>query len=167
MTTMKKTEKLSKSEQGKKSRAAGSRFELKVRKDLEDKGWIVSKWMNNVKLETLKINDKIINMFNGVHELVPAKHKFRGPGIPMAIGTGFPDFIAFKIKDIEKPEDGWEDNTIQPLSSKSFLTFNSNLLPAARLFLPCSDLLSFFVFFMVVIFIWAFFTRKFLPVFDY
>ena len=36
--------------QGKKNRAAGARFELKVRKDLEDKNWIVSKWMNNVDL---------------------------------------------------------------------------------------------------------------------
>ena len=35
--------------QGKKNRAAGARFELKVRKDLEDKGWIVSRWNNNVK----------------------------------------------------------------------------------------------------------------------
>lgn len=28
--------------------------------------------------------------------LVSAKRKFRGPGIPMAIGTGFPDYICFK-----------------------------------------------------------------------
>ena len=32
-------------------------------------------------------------MFCG--KLIPAKHKFRGLGIPMSIGTGFPDFIAF------------------------------------------------------------------------
>jgi len=29
------------------------------------------------------------------YKMIPAKHKFRGKGIPMAIGTGFPDFIAF------------------------------------------------------------------------
>lgn len=29
--------------------------------------------------------------------LVSARHKFRGKGIPMAIGTGFPDFIAFQF----------------------------------------------------------------------
>ena len=42
---------INKKKQGKKNRASGQRFELKVRKDLEEKGWIVSKWMNNVKLE--------------------------------------------------------------------------------------------------------------------
>lgn len=36
---------------GKKARASGARFELKVRKDLESKGWIVSKWMNQVEFE--------------------------------------------------------------------------------------------------------------------
>lgn len=35
--------------QGKRNLAKGRRFELKVRKDLEEKGWIVSKWMNNVE----------------------------------------------------------------------------------------------------------------------
>lgn len=84
--------------QGKRNRASGARFELKVRKDLESKGWIVSKWMNNVEFniefqgDTIQtIPDEVV-----VGKLVPAKHKFRGPGIPMAIGTGFPDFIAFK-----------------------------------------------------------------------
>lgn len=71
-----------KRKRGRLSRAAGARFELKVRKDLEGKGWIVSKWMNNFS----------------ENKLIPAKHKYRGPGIPMAIGTGFPDFIAFKNK---------------------------------------------------------------------
>ena len=40
--------KIDKRKQGKKNKASGSRFELKVRKDLESKGWIVAKWMNNV-----------------------------------------------------------------------------------------------------------------------
>ncbi|MCH7534192.1 MAG: hypothetical protein IH948_00300 [Bacteroidetes bacterium] len=95
---------------GKRSRAAGARFELKVRKDLESKGWIVSKWMNNVEFVETELKDTITNaqrMFDGsiVHKigeteivhgtLITAKHKFRGPGIPMAIGTGFPDFIAY------------------------------------------------------------------------
>ncbi len=73
---------------GKKSRAAGSRFELKVRKDLEEKKWIVSKWMDNVDIDN--------------NTLIPAKHKFRGKGIPMAIGTGFPDFICFKSSEIHR-----------------------------------------------------------------
>ena len=36
---------------GKKSKAAGSKFELKVRQDLETLGWIVAKWTNNVELD--------------------------------------------------------------------------------------------------------------------
>ncbi len=36
---------------GKKSRAAGAAFELRVRKDLEERGWIVDKWRNNVELK--------------------------------------------------------------------------------------------------------------------
>jgi len=75
--------KLNKQIQGKKNRAKGSAFERAVRKDLEKKGWVVAKWMNNIDLEK---------------GLVPAKHKFRGMGIPMSIGTGFPDFVCFNIK---------------------------------------------------------------------
>ena len=62
--------------QGKKNRASGQRFELKVRKDLESKGWIVSKWMNNVS----EVFEQDIGEY--VRELIPAKHKFRGMGIP-------------------------------------------------------------------------------------
>lgn len=68
---------------GKKSRAAGARFELKVRNQLESKGWIVDKWNNNVYLEEKK--------------LVKVKNKFLGPGKPMMLGAGFPDFVAFKL----------------------------------------------------------------------
>ncbi|MCH7568478.1 MAG: hypothetical protein IIA87_03570 [Nanoarchaeota archaeon] len=106
----------SKQKQGKKNKAAGSRFELKVRKDLESKGWIVSKWMNNVELgidikesETIREDSKSvkfkITLFPSKGKLIPAKHKFRGPGIPMAIGTGFPDFIAFRSKTYEEPQE--------------------------------------------------------------
>ena len=68
------------SSRGKKARQAGARFELKVRKDLESNGWIVSKWMNNVEF-SFTLDPHI-----QVGKLIPAKHKFRGPGIPMAIG---------------------------------------------------------------------------------
>ncbi len=82
-----------KSRIGKRSRNSGARFELKVRKNLEDKGWIVSKWMNNVELKyDLEVLFK--KVIKG--KLIPAKHKFRGKGIPMAIGTGFPDYICFR-----------------------------------------------------------------------
>ena len=110
-----KERKMNKKTQGKRNRESGARFELKVRKDLEEKGWIVSKWMSNVEL--LKggtedfVDDSQYDMeigvgsvtlekeipakkVNVIGKLIPAKHRFRGPGIPMAIGTGFPDFVA-------------------------------------------------------------------------
>lgn len=85
---------IDKVKQGKKNRESGARFERKVRKDLESKGWIVSKWMNNVDL-ILHTDSDMDKYLDG--KLIPAKHKFRGKGIPMAIGTGFPDFIAYKF----------------------------------------------------------------------
>lgn len=101
--------------QGKRNRAAGARFELRVRKDLEDKGWIVSKWMNNVQLASYDVveNGKKIDVLDDSF-LIPAKHKFRGPGIPMAIGTGFPDFIVYTFKqvniDVTNP---FEENIVE------------------------------------------------------
>ena len=63
--------------QGKRNRRKGLDFERKVREDLQESGWIVSKWQNNVNLK----NNKCI----------PAKHgKFK------MMQTGFPDFIAYK-----------------------------------------------------------------------
>lgn len=68
--------------QGKLSKAKGARFELRVRKDLEEKGRFVDKWTNNVDLEQNKIvtAKKIFNPFKKI--MVP--------------GAGFPDFISFK-----------------------------------------------------------------------
>jgi len=88
-------------EQGKKNKASGARFELKVRKDLEDKGWIVSKWMNNIELWESEWRKNYNDTPEMKGKLIPAKHKFRGLGIPMAIGTGFPDFIVFRPMEIE------------------------------------------------------------------
>ena len=77
-----KSKKKSNVEKGRKSRARGARFELKVRKELEDRGWIIDKWTNNVDLEHGK--------------LVKAKRTYNPFMKVMVIGTGFPDFIAFK-----------------------------------------------------------------------
>jgi len=86
-----------KSKRGKKSRAAGQRFEAKVRQDLESKGWIVSKWMNTVDCDR---DGKI-------GKLVPAKRKYNPFMKAMTIGTGFPDFVCFKrIKKEEETIDG-------------------------------------------------------------
>jgi len=68
---------------GKKSRAAGARFELKVRNELERQGWIMDKWTNNVDLEESK--------------LVKAKRKYNPYKRVLGIGTGFPDFVAFRL----------------------------------------------------------------------
>jgi hypothetical protein len=67
---------------GKKSRASGARFELKVRKELEELGWVVDKWTNNVDLENKHV--------------IPARRKFNPFSKVMSIGTGFPDFFASK-----------------------------------------------------------------------
>jgi len=87
-----------KKKQGKQNRAAGARFELKVRKDLEQDGWIVSKWMNTVE------DGKII----------PAKRKYNPFKKVLSIGTGFPDFIAFrpwtnKVYGVEVKSSGYLD----------------------------------------------------------
>lgn len=73
---------------GKVSKAAGGQFELRTRKDLEEKGWIVDKWTNNIDLEK--------------DELVAAKRKMRFINHNMrfmTLGTGFPDFITFQLMD--------------------------------------------------------------------
>ncbi|MEK6925766.1 MAG: hypothetical protein AABW50_00660 [Nanoarchaeota archaeon] len=71
---------------GKKARAAGGRFELKVRQHLEELGWIIGKWMNTVDQDK---NGKI-------GKLVPAKRKYNPFLKALGIGVGFPDFVAFK-----------------------------------------------------------------------
>ena len=97
--------------QGKSNLAAGRRFENKVRKDLEAKGWIVSRWQNNVKFENrqdildennsfmrkeraknnIPWHDIRINP-NIVGKCVPAKQgRFR------KTSTGFPDFICYRL----------------------------------------------------------------------
>jgi hypothetical protein len=75
---------------GKKSRAAGTRFEAKVRKDLEEKGWVIDKWTNNVDLEKNK--------------LIAARRKFNPYSKILGIGTGFPDFIATRLSEKGKYE---------------------------------------------------------------
>ena len=62
---------------GKRSKISGQKFERLVRKDLEENGWIVSKWMNQVDIKLGK--------------LIPAKQ-----GIFRLTSTGFPDFLAYE-----------------------------------------------------------------------
>jgi hypothetical protein len=83
-----------KSIRGKKSRAAGQRFETKVRINLENLGWVVSKWMNTVDYERE----------GKIGKLVPAKRKYNPFMKAMTIGTGFPDFVCFRKVDEENYE---------------------------------------------------------------
>jgi hypothetical protein len=89
-----------KRKQGKRNKINGAKFENLVRKDLESKGWIVSKWNNNVEfldvkevVRDSKIEDNLIKL--DWAKLVPAKRKFNPFNKALSIGTGFPDFIAF------------------------------------------------------------------------
>ena len=50
--------------QGKRNRAAGALFELKVRKELESTGVIIGKWPNNIDLEKYKCHAAKTNRFN-------------------------------------------------------------------------------------------------------
>lgn len=82
---------------GKKNRQSGAAWELKVRKDLESNSWIVVKWQNNV--ETKSKNGIAIAPED--YKLIPAKRKYNPFSRALAIGTGFPDFLAYKqIKSI-------------------------------------------------------------------
>ena len=76
------SKKKSKIKKGALSRAQGGRFELKVRGELESREWFVDKWNNNIELEE--------------NRLVKAKRKYNPFKKMLVVGTGFPDFIAFK-----------------------------------------------------------------------
>lgn len=80
-----------KSALGKKSRLKGQKFEAKVRQNLEEMGWIVSKWMNTVDLEK---SSKI-----GKLALVSARRKYNPFFRALSIGNGFPDFVCFRRKE--------------------------------------------------------------------
>jgi hypothetical protein len=82
---MEEGEKTDFKKQGRRNKINGGIFERKVRADLENSGWIVNKWMNNVDL----IENK----------LAPSKRKFNPFSKVMTIGTGFPDFICFKRQE--------------------------------------------------------------------
>ncbi len=82
---------------GKKNKERGGRFELKVRKDLEEK-YFIDKWTNNV--EFFGDMEHADNMWGCKSVLKgkmhTAKHKFNPFSKAMTIGTGFPDFICFR-----------------------------------------------------------------------
>lgn len=86
------TKKINYSKQGKKNRAAGVRFEAKVRADLENMGWVVDKWTNTIDYDRE----------GNIGKVVPAKRKYNPFKKVMVIGTGFPDFVCIKKIDGQK-----------------------------------------------------------------
>ncbi|MEM3091147.1 MAG: hypothetical protein QXX55_00345 [Candidatus Pacearchaeota archaeon] len=97
---------------GKRNRISGRKFEAKVRQNLEDMGWIVSKWVNTIEQEK----------DGGIWKIVPAKPKFIFDlrikrMVPWGIISGFPDFICFKkygpehynVIGVEVKQDGYLD----------------------------------------------------------
>ena len=98
---------LKKVTQGKKNRASGATFELRVRKDMTEKGWVVDKFGLNVEfenIEVMKVNgEKAMDLKKG--KLIQAKNKWAGFNRPMMMGAGFPDFVCFRrIKMIDDAE---------------------------------------------------------------
>lgn len=118
--------------QGKRNLEAGRRFENKVRKDLESKGRIVSRWGNNVEfgiIDEVKDFDgknipkkgnvtltaekgKKVKVRNERYDgkLIPAKQgKFR------KTSTGFPDFVVWHKglnSEVEKQIEGKHHNCV-------------------------------------------------------
>jgi len=89
---------------GKVSRAQGNAFELRVRLDLEEKGWVCDKWTNQVEFNIEHQGNAVCTDTEEVvvGKLVKAKPKFvYNPQLKrrvmMGNGSGFPDFICFKL----------------------------------------------------------------------
>lgn len=86
---------------GKKSKTNGAAFELRTRKGLEDQGYVVDRWTNNVEFSfTLDPHVQI-------GKIVTAKpHMVFNPKIrrmiPLQRNSGFPDLVAFRNINISK-----------------------------------------------------------------
>ena len=117
-----KMKKIDYQKQGIKNRLSGARFELKVRSDLESKGWIVDRWSNNVEgfgdgktqrnVPALSGTDNLEGSSpSPLIKLIKAK-SFMG----RSRTNGFPDFIAFKslhmgfiVQGVECKSNGYLD----------------------------------------------------------
>ena len=81
---------MDKKAQGKKNRQTGAVWETRVRKELTEEGWNVGKFQNNIYFD----KDP-----EGV--MLPSKRAFNPFNRAFTIGTGFPDFICWKINPFE------------------------------------------------------------------
>lgn len=87
-------------QQGKRNKINGNIWEGKVRADLESKSWFVTKFQNNVEFFE---GDNIKGSITGIDlpaKMIPCKRKFNPYNKVMTIGTGFPDFIIWRIQQI-------------------------------------------------------------------
>jgi len=101
--------------QGKKNKRSGGEFEMKVRRELEADGWIVSKWQNNIEIEGSNdgvtwqpVKKEKFIFYRGV-KLIPAKHAFNPFRRAVTLGTGFPDFVCFQYAG----EDDWRIKLVE------------------------------------------------------
>lgn len=89
-----------KRKQGKRNRANGKAFELKVREDLESKGWIVFRNSNDVEFETFYDDEGFKIPYVGgvkIGKFKQAKSKWNHfTHSPMTLQSGFPDFVCIK-----------------------------------------------------------------------
>lgn len=88
---------------GKKARAAGKAFELKVRADLEKQGWIVFRNFNDVEWSEENIN-KAPEDRTGIFKQAKTKWMFNPVlkrMMPMGLQSGFPDFICIKLSEFD------------------------------------------------------------------
>jgi hypothetical protein len=99
--------------QGKKNRASGKAFELKVRADLESKGWIVFRNSNDVEFGkgSVLLDLTKQDMKNGIvgkalcnsAKFSQAKSKWNPfTRRPMMTQSGFPDFVCVRLVPKEK-----------------------------------------------------------------
>ena len=96
----------------KKSRRIGADFELEVRAVLEKEGYIVDKWHNQVNLTTGKIEI--------------AKNLF-GFGRALMLGSGFPDFIAFKpIENVVIGVEAKLNRKLKPIEKEKMALYKKN-----------------------------------------
>lgn len=111
--------------QGKQSRAQGKAFEKKVGEDMKKKGFIVSKWNNNVELQEFSgqfiadVDNKFLKDYKplgdiqramrDVHmfgKLIPVKAKFNPfTKSVMMMSGGFPDYVAYLVNDQARAKD--------------------------------------------------------------
>ena len=85
---------------GKKTRKEGKDFEIRVRADLTEKGWIVCRFDNDVDFKQVEAHDKDNNPVECYFgKLVQAKTSWRRTPhgmFPMNLSPGFCDFVCFR-----------------------------------------------------------------------